>query len=135
MRAEDAAAEALALILATLPGSTKPADQLLREFFRAHPALGRRDRAQVGDWVFDVLRNLRRYRQVAAAEATATAATATATPGEGATALAAARALIAVARAAGNLPAGSPAGGPAGSSEPSDAIRYSLPDWLWERLR
>ncbi len=136
MRAEDAAAEALALILAALPGSTKPADQLLHEFFRAHPALGRRDRAQVGDWVFDVLRNLRRYRQMTTATQTSqsTAAAAAATR-EGATTLPAARELIAVARAAGSLPPGSLTDDLAGSPEPSDAIRYSLPDWLWERLR
>ena len=47
----------------------------------------------------------------------------------------AARELIAVARAAGSLPAGSLSRRPGGITEPSDAIRYSLPDWLWERLQ
>ncbi|WP_449393259.1 RsmB/NOP family class I SAM-dependent RNA methyltransferase [Eoetvoesiella caeni] len=42
-----------------------PADAVLSHWFRAHPKLGSRDRGEVADAVFDVLRNLRRYRQFA----------------------------------------------------------------------
>jgi len=42
-----------------------PADSVLSHWFRAHPKLGVRDRGEVADAVFDVLRNLRRYRQYA----------------------------------------------------------------------
>ncbi|MFJ1298371.1 RsmB/NOP family class I SAM-dependent RNA methyltransferase [Pseudomonadota bacterium AL_CKDN230030165-1A_HGKHYDSX7] len=43
---------------------TYPADGVLSHWFRAHPNLGGRDRAEVAEAVFDVLRNLRRYRQL-----------------------------------------------------------------------
>ena len=42
-----------------------PADVTLSRWFRAHPKLGSRDRSEVAEAVFDVLRNLRRYRQFA----------------------------------------------------------------------
>lgn len=54
-----ALAEALTLAL--------PADAVLRRFFRAHPELGRRDRADLADTVFDVLRNRRLYAHFAQA--------------------------------------------------------------------
>jgi len=44
---------------------THPADTTLSRWFKAHPQLGSRDRAEVADAVFDVLRHLRRYRQTA----------------------------------------------------------------------
>src|SRR3546814_17730023 len=40
-----------------------PADAALSHWFRAHPKLGARDRGEVAEAVFDVLRHLRRYRQ------------------------------------------------------------------------
>lgn len=40
-----------------------PADAVLSHWLRAHPKLGARDRAELADGVFDVLRHLRRYRQ------------------------------------------------------------------------
>src|SRR5690606_4810639 len=40
-----------------------PADAVLSRWLRAHPKLGARDRGEVSDAVFDVLRHLRRYRQ------------------------------------------------------------------------
>nr|WP_255176097.1 RsmB/NOP family class I SAM-dependent RNA methyltransferase [Bordetella genomosp. 5] len=43
---------------------TYPADGVLSHWFRAHPNLGGRDRAEVAEAVYDVLRNLRRYRQL-----------------------------------------------------------------------
>jgi len=42
-----------------------PADTTLSRWFKAHPYLGARDRSAVANAVFDVLRHLRRYRQVA----------------------------------------------------------------------
>lgn len=42
-----------------------PADGVLSRWLRAHPRLGMRDRAEVAEAVYDVLRNLRRYRQMA----------------------------------------------------------------------
>ena len=42
-----------------------PADAVLRAFFRAHPALGRRDRGAIAEAVFDVLRNRRLYAHLA----------------------------------------------------------------------
>ncbi len=42
-----------------------PADAVLSHWFRAHPKLGMRDRGEVAEAVFDVLRHLRRYRQYA----------------------------------------------------------------------
>lgn len=42
-----------------------PADAVLSHWFRAHPKLGSRDRSEVAEGVFDVLRHLRRYRQLA----------------------------------------------------------------------
>ncbi len=42
-----------------------PADAALSHWLRAHPKMGARDRAEVAEAVFDVLRHLRRYRQFA----------------------------------------------------------------------
>src|SRR5690606_25309134 len=42
-----------------------PADAVLSRWLKAHPKLGMRDRGEVAEAVFDVLRNLRRYRQFA----------------------------------------------------------------------
>lgn len=43
---------------------TYAADSTLSHWFRAHPALGGRDRGEVAGAVYDVLRHLRRYRQL-----------------------------------------------------------------------
>lgn len=43
----------------------RPADVQLRQFFRAHPSLGRRDRGLIAETVFDVLRNRRLYASLA----------------------------------------------------------------------
>ncbi len=40
------------------------ADSVVSHWFRAHPGLGIRDRADVAEAVYDVLRHLRRYRQL-----------------------------------------------------------------------
>lgn len=44
---------------------SSPADAALTKWLRAHPALGGRDRAEVSEAAYDVLRNLRRYRRFA----------------------------------------------------------------------
>ncbi len=46
-----------------------PADAALRAFFREHPALGRRDRGEIAEAVFDVLRHRRLYAHLAQAGA------------------------------------------------------------------
>lgn len=84
-----------------------PADAVLRRYFAAHREMGRRDRAEVAEAVFDVLRNRRLYAHLAQA-------------GSGplpARLLALSRDRAAI-RTEG-LPA---------------AVRLSLPDWLHERL-
>lgn len=40
------------------------ADSVVSHWFRAHPKLGIRDRSEVAEVVYDVLRHLRRYRQL-----------------------------------------------------------------------
>lgn len=152
MRPEDAAAAALAAILpamtpaaaSTRPSAggpaghaaTAPADQRLRDFFRAHPALGKRDRTQVADWVFDVLRNLRLYREVALRDPVGAGRAGDATLDAGA------GELIEVARAAAGQSPGTSCTGRLDreriaeiASTLPDAVRFSLPDWLWECLR
>lgn len=42
-----------------------PADAVLSHWFRAHSNAGQRDRGEIAEAVFDVLRHLRRYRQFA----------------------------------------------------------------------
>ncbi|HET8598121.1 MAG TPA: RsmB/NOP family class I SAM-dependent RNA methyltransferase [Castellaniella sp.] len=42
-----------------------PADAVLSHWFRAHAQVGQRDRGEIAEAVFDVLRHLRRYRQFA----------------------------------------------------------------------
>lgn len=47
---------------------TQPADVVLSKYYRANPGMGGRDRGQVAEAVFDVLRHLRRYRHEAQSE-------------------------------------------------------------------
>jgi 16S rRNA (cytosine967-C5)-methyltransferase len=161
MHPEDAAAAALVAILPTLPAwspgagpaqdpapssaAGMPADQCLREFFHRHPALGKRDRLQIGNRVFDVLRNLRLYEElVHRSRGGAPAKPAPGRPQDYA------RELIDLARAAAAQPAAGAtdeAGATSETGEPRvwslaqaaaglpDAVRYSLPDWLWQRLQ
>lgn len=44
---------------------TYPADAVLSHWLRAYPGMGGRDRAELAQAVYDVLRHLRRYRQFA----------------------------------------------------------------------
>ena len=52
-------------VLGELLQWTYPADATLSHWFRAHPNLGGRDRGEVAEAVYDVLRHLRRYRRMA----------------------------------------------------------------------
>lgn len=56
-----------AAALASVLSLDAPADRRLTSFLRAHPEMGRRDRARAADTVFDVLRNLRLYEHLARA--------------------------------------------------------------------
>ena len=90
-----------------------PADQRLADYFRRHPALGKRDRRWIADRVFDVLRQGALYRAFAGG--------ASPTPAD----------LIEVSRAA-EADDGAAVGRFADTCP--EALRYSLPAWLWERL-
>ncbi|NLY65365.1 MAG: RsmB/NOP family class I SAM-dependent RNA methyltransferase [Alcaligenaceae bacterium] len=52
-------------VLAEVQKWKYPADSVLSTWFRQNKSLGSRDRAEVAEAVFDILRNLRRYRQYA----------------------------------------------------------------------
>jgi len=106
-----------------------PADAVLSRWLRAHPALGGRDRAEVAQAVYDVLRHLRRYRQYAESGA-GPAARRLAMLGLAAT-------LGAQALAEGLVPDEAEWLERIGRIDPAAlplAVRTSLPDWLAERL-
>lgn len=137
-RSDETQAGASPLLVAlheTLP-CLAPADVVLRGFFRAHPELGRRDRAEIAETVFDVLRNRRLYAHLAQG---------------GAGPIERRVALLSVA-ARGLLEAGTPGRTLLPKPEPEEAawlahaqavsrqpmslaVRASLPDWLAERLQ
>lgn len=85
----------------------QPADLVLRRFFAAHREMGRRDRAELAELVFDVLRNRRLYASLAQSAGGSLPARMLALSRE--------RARI---RTEGLAP----------------EIRLSLPDWLYQRL-
>lgn len=60
--------EQLTELLAQVLQWSEPADVLLSKYFKANPKLGARDRAQLAQALFDVLRHLRRYRHQAQSE-------------------------------------------------------------------
>ena len=84
-----------------------PADSVLRRFFAEHPEMGRRDRGELAERVFDVLRNRRLYAHLAQAGAGTIESR-----------------LVAISRRSQDIDAGAL----------PFAIRYSLPDWLHTRL-
>lgn len=86
-----------------------PADAVLRAFFRRHPSLGRRERGEIAEAVFDVLRHRRLYAHLAH---------------DGAGTLEARLLALSDERCAGRL------------SLPAlpFALRFSLPDWLADAL-
>lgn len=61
----DARLEQVRQVLGVILQWEYPADAALSHWFREHPKMGGRDRSEVAEAVFDVLRNLRRYRQLA----------------------------------------------------------------------
>ncbi|MBN9428978.1 MAG: RsmB/NOP family class I SAM-dependent RNA methyltransferase [Burkholderiales bacterium] len=91
--------------LARLLRLEAPADAALRAFFREHPSLGRRDRGDIAEAVFDVLRHRRLYAHLAQSSGG---------PIE--------ERLLALSqqRRAGRLD----------TADLPFAVRYSLPDWL-----
>jgi len=108
---------------------SEPADQGLSRWTRAHPYLGARDRAELTDALFNVLRHLRRYRSLAQS-GTGPSARRLALLGLDAT-----------------LPRESLEAGLEESEREwlqhirqidvaslPPAVRYSVPDWLYERL-
>jgi 16S rRNA (cytosine967-C5)-methyltransferase len=106
-----------------------PADAVLSHWFRAHPKLGMRDRGEVAEAVFDVLRHLRRYRQYAES-------------GEGPAARRLAILGLAAVLPAQMLDTGLDEGERQWLARVQSidletllpAIRHSVPDWLMERL-
>ncbi len=57
--------EQLRAVLGEILQWQHPADQVLSRWMKAHPKLGSRDRAELTEAVFNVLRHLRRYRSLA----------------------------------------------------------------------
>ncbi len=55
----------LTQVLEQMLSFSQPADVVLSQWFRSQSKAGSRDRAQIAEAVFDVLRNLRLYRQLA----------------------------------------------------------------------
>jgi len=114
----------------------RPADVLLREFFRAHPELGRRDRARIAQAAFAALRHRRRLEHLIAGG-----------PGPRERLLALlALCMVAGEKACAGVVARDPdlarwfsniapaLDDPARSAALLPAVRNSLPDWLHERL-
>jgi 16S rRNA (cytosine967-C5)-methyltransferase len=123
-----------------------PVDGLLRRYFRDHPSLGRRDRGDIAETVFDVLRNRRLYASLAQS-------------GQGRSERRlmllswGRRGLLGTGGCAAGPSAAGPRSGtgrfePLGAAERSwldrtaridaaslpPAVAFSLPDWLFERL-
>ncbi|HWS73913.1 MAG TPA: RsmB/NOP family class I SAM-dependent RNA methyltransferase [Quisquiliibacterium sp.] len=86
----------------------QPADVVLRRFFAAHREMGRRDRAELAERVFDVLRNRRLYASLAQSAGGASL------PAR----------MLALSRERGQIR----------TEGLAPAVRLSLPDWLYERL-
>jgi len=118
--------EALAEILQGLAAFTQPADLIVRQYFRAHPQLGQKDRALLAEAAFFWLRHRRSLAALAGAEPRANA-------------------LLGLARYAGlSLRELNPvlkgaekdwlAATLAQAAPDEPAIRAELPDWLFARL-
>jgi 16S rRNA (cytosine967-C5)-methyltransferase len=96
----------------------EPADNLIRRYFKAHPALGRRDRAFIAEAVFDALRHFRNYCWQMGTKDQGL---------QGRDCFALIDALHGT-RGEGRLSV-------EGIDEKaSKAVQYSLPDWLWQKL-
>ncbi len=121
----DAAVAALRVIL----GLTRPADNLLRSFFRDHPQLGQQDRAFVAEMAFAVLRNLRLLEHLSQPEPTPRRLALAALTTQFGLSV---RELSSLLRDDEEAWLGTARGIDHGAV-PS-AVRLSLPDWLYERL-
>ena len=155
---QDPVAAALAAVFAeaAAPGGARlPAEQVLSRWFRQRPGLGRRDRGQIADGVYHLLRHRRLHEALARHRGLADA-------GGPVALVAVARSLAA--QAGGGRPAlgdpgkpvpggpragrGPAAGAEAWATAPAALIarveaetgplgpaeRFSLPDWLWSRF-
>jgi len=105
-----------------------PADSTLKRFFRSHPELGQQERAFVAELAFAVLRNLRLLEHLGAQRSTRRLALASLTVAFGISVRELAPLLrreeetwLAQLRSQAQ-------------AELVPAVRFSLPDWLWERL-
>jgi 16S rRNA (cytosine967-C5)-methyltransferase len=105
-----------------------PADGTLKRFFRSHPELGQQERAFVAELAFAVLRNLRLLEQLGAQRSMRRLALASLTVAFGISVRELAP-LLRREEASWLAQLRSQA-----QTELAPAVRFSLPDWLWERL-
>ena len=120
--------EVAAAALQELLTFAAPADSTLKRFFRSHPELGQHDRAFVAELAFAVLRNLRLLEQLGAQRSTRRLALASLTVAFGISI----RELAPLLRREEETWLAQLRG--RAQSELAPAVRFSLPDWLWERL-
>lgn len=121
-------AEALAAV-DPAPG-TDPVEQRLAQWFRARPRLGRRERQNLSDVLYRVLRHRRLYEALARSRALSAAG---AGPPAGPVPDPRTLARLAIERADTD-PAALIAAVEAETGPLPPAWRLSLPDWLWQRL-
>ena len=118
----------LASAIAEIRPLAHPADQLLHQFFRRHPAMGQQDRAFVADGVFAYLRRRRSLEALAETTWPARLALAVATRELG----------IGMREMEGSLTDADAMWLRAFKSRLSTAlapaVAADLPDWLWETL-
>jgi 16S rRNA (cytosine967-C5)-methyltransferase len=115
--------------LRSMLGFERPADAVLRGFFRDRPALGQRDRAAVAELVYAVVRNLRLLETVVGTRHPRRLALA-------AMALLEGRSLRQLETALrGDEPQWLAQIKAFDVKALPEAVRFSLPDWIWERLQ
>ena len=120
----DAAVAALQALLSF----TGPADSTLKRFFREHALLGQHDRAFVAEVAFAVLRHMRLLEQLGAQRSARRLALGSLVVAFGMSV----RELAPLLR--GDEETWLTALRTQAQTELSPAVRFSLPDWLWERL-
>ena len=118
----------LATAIATIRSLEQPADALLHQFFRRHPAMGQHDRAFIADGVFAYLRRRRSLEELAQTQRPAQLALATVVRELG----------IGIRELEGALKADDVAWLRAFKSRLATplplAVAADLPEWLWTRL-
>jgi 16S rRNA (cytosine967-C5)-methyltransferase len=118
----------LALAIAAIRPLEHPADHLLHQFFRRHPAMGQQDRAFIADGVFAYLRRRRSLEELAATARTDHLALAVIVREMGI-------GLREMGRALGEIDSAWLAAFKSRLSTPlAPAVAADLPDWLWNRL-